>query len=482
VLHSRYRLLSQLGAGGMGSVWLAEDLLLERTVALKELIHHIATPNLKERRARALREARALARVKHPAIVRIYDVFFVRDDPWIVMEHINGRSLAAIIKDHPLDDRAIARIGLPVLRGLSAAHGVNVLHRDVKPTNILVADDDSILLVDFGIAKIADDLPLTGQSQVLGTTEYMAPERFSALAVGPSSDLWSLGVTLYYAMEGRSPFLRRAERSAEATMWAILRDDPPRPARPGRLADVVLRLLCKEPDERVKAAELVDVLQAILDEPSTPAAAESGRSTADAMRQPRSGSERPESAPKQRPGLTSALRELKLADAGEAIRDGGTDVGAAMLLAMPGDQAAEILAGYPPRLAGDLIAAIAAGRPEIASAILQMLTAGGAGHIVDLLSPGTAASIVAGMPAAEAVRVLGRTSVRTAAGVIMELPGDISARLISAMQDRRAAAVLTYVKPVTVASLLLLIASDDLNGNLLRQFSPAFRAQVLRHL
>ena len=174
-----------------------------------------------------------MARVRHPAIVPIHDVFFIDDDPWIVMEYINGRSLHDIIKDQALDERSTARIGLQVLRGLMAVHRAGVVHRDVKPTNILVADE-SVFLVDFGIARIAGDASLTGQS-IVGTPDFLAPERFKhGYKVGPPADIWALGVTFYYALEGYSPFWRDSERGWEATMIAIVKESPRTPTRAGR--------------------------------------------------------------------------------------------------------------------------------------------------------------------------------------------------------------------------------------------------------
>jgi eukaryotic-like serine/threonine-protein kinase len=264
LLNERFRLVYKLGAGGMGSVWLAEDQLLERSVALKELIPHAGATDLPERRARALQEARAMARVRHQAIVPIHDVFFIDDDPWIVMEYISGRSLHDIIKQQTLDERSIARIGLQVLRGLVAVHRANVVHRDVKPTNILVADDDSIFLVDFGIARIAGDASLTGQS-IVGTLDFLAPERFRAgYTVGPPADIWALGVTFYYALEGYYPFWRDSERGWEATMMAILNEAPRTPTCRGRLADITLRMLQKDPTRRADTEDVLAVLEDIL--------------------------------------------------------------------------------------------------------------------------------------------------------------------------------------------------------------------------
>lgn len=267
VLHDRYRLVYKLGSGGMGSVWLAEDQLLERSVALKMLIPYIGVSS-QEQRTRALLEARAMARVRHAAIVPIHDVVFSEDDPWIVMEFISGRSLYDISHNHPIDERTIAKIMLPVARGLSAVHRAGVIHRDIKPSNILVTDDDSsVYLVDFGIAKIAGHEPLTGQRTVLGTLEFLAPERISGDRAGPASDLWSLGATIFHAMEGHPPFARHEDRSMEATLMAILVDDPPALTKKGKLAEVVLQLLRKDPALRPDEADVAIVLQEILDRP-----------------------------------------------------------------------------------------------------------------------------------------------------------------------------------------------------------------------
>ena len=470
ILYNRYRLVSQLGEGGMGSVWLAKDLLLERPVALKELIQHSSASERNERRIRALREARAMARVQHPAIVRIHDIFYHDDDPWIVMEYVKGRPLAEIIAERgQLGEQEIVRIGLPVLRGLSAAHQANVVHRDVKPTNILVADDGSVFLVDFGIAKIAEDTSLTMTSSVVGTPEFLAPERLSADGpVGPPADLWSLGVTFFFALEGYSPFLRRGERSRETTMLAILHDPPPRPRSDGRLAGVILRLLNKDSSRRGDTKELEEDLQAITEEPAAPWSA---ASAPDVARPPG----RPPVPPADAP--TGPL----LADARRRVKDAGTDAGAAMLLKMPDDHAAQVLADYPAPLAGQLIQVMAAARPRTAATILQALSAAAAGHAMDYLKPDTAASLLRAMTPGEATRILSRTTVRTAATVIMTVPMSLSAQWIRAMQVKRAKAVLEYVKPVTVAALLR-TAPDDLSAMLLREFSSSFRAQVLRHL
>jgi predicted Ser/Thr protein kinase len=465
-LHDRYRLLSQLGEGGMGSVWLAEDRLLERPVALKELLQHPAATDRAERRIRAMQEARAMARIQHPAIVRIHDVFFYADDPWIVMEYIKGYSLAEIIaRNVRLDEQQIARIGLPVLCGLSAAHKANVLHRDVKPANIVVADDNSVFLVDFGIAKIAGDMSLTTKAMVVGTTEFLAPERLSGEnPVGPAADLWSLGVTFFYALEGYSPFLRGGEASREATVSAILHDPLPVIKHRGRLANVIVRLLNKDQSQRGNAQELDEDLQSIIDEPVATS--------------PEYGSRPPHPRSQH---AADALTGPRLKDARRKVRDVGADAGAALLLAMPDEHAAQVLADYPPRLAGELIQVIAATRPQTAVAVLQTLSASAAGHALDYLNPDTAASLLTAMAPSEAARILRCSNVRTAAVMIMTVPVVVSVQLIKAMQVKRASAVLEYVKPVTVASLLRAVP-DDLSAMLLREFNPTFGAQVMRHL
>jgi hypothetical protein len=469
VLSSRYQLVSQLGEGGMGSVWLAQDRLLERPVALKELIQHAPAAERGERRIRALREARAMARIQHPAIVRIHDVFYHDENPWLVMEYVKGQSLADIIaRRGRLGEQEIARIGLPVLRGLSAAHQVGVVHRDVKPANILVADDGSVFLVDFGIAKIAEDTSLTMTSSVVGTPEFLAPERLSAdTPVGPSADLWSLGVTFFFALEGRSPFMRGGERSREATVSAILYAPPPHPGNGDMLADVILRLLDKDWTRRGDAKELEADLQAII-EPAAPRP----RATPPLRARPPDRPPAPPGGPLAGPRLTDARRR---------VQDAGADAGAAMLLEMAGDHAAQVLADYPASLAGGLIQAIAVTRPRTAVTILQTLSATAAGHAVDYLTRDTASSLLMVMTSGEAARILSRATVRTAATIVMAVPMAVSAQWIRVMQVRQAKAVLEYVKPVTVAQLLGAVP-DDLRAILLREFSPAFRAQVLRHL
>ena len=421
IMQGRYRLLRKLGTGGMGSVWLAEDRWLQRTVALKQLVPDPGGKDLEARRARALQEARAMARVRHPAIVSIIDIFFDSADPWIVMEYISGRSLASIIKSanrkgRLLDEQAIAAIGLPVLDGLCAAHRVSVIHRDVKPDNILVANDEAIFLVDFGIAKITGDVSLTTTRTVMGTAEFLAPERIRGEKAGPAADLWSLGVTLFYALEGYSPFLRDGGSCPEATMWAILYDNPPRPARQGRLADAVTRLLDKDPAARADAGELADILQSIAAEGTSAQPEPVGRPPGPA---PQPGMHRLAARAPRQPPLRPTVA---FDDAPEVILTVSTDTGVAMLLAMPNDQAARILASCPPDLCREFLQGIARAWPSKAGAILRLLQTADATRMVGYLKPDmTAAILAAGLPD-DAARILGCIGGRAAARIIAKMP------------------------------------------------------------
>ncbi len=432
-----------------------------------------------------------MARVRHPAIVSIHDIFFENDDPWIVMEYINGRSLGEIITDanrngRPLAERTIARIGLPVLRGLCAAHRASVMHRDVKPANILVADDESIFLVDFGIAKIAGDSSLTGIRRLVGTTEFLAPERLRGEEATPAADLWSLGVTLFYALEGYSPFARRGEWAQDATMWAILRDDPPLPVRNGPLADIIRRLLDKNPADRASAQDVSGVLRSV----ATAGESEPVRALPLTEPMPQSPVDRPKPAkpfpvksPERSPSRPVEAKQpgLSFEEAREVIQSVNPDTAVAMLLAMPDDQAARILATYPSRVCGDLLEGIVVARSATAGAILRVLRTADAGRVAGYLRSASAAAILAAMPVDEATRILSHAGLRTTAGIIAEMPAEVAAKLVQAMPAKRAAEVLAYVRPAIVAALLH-ATPDGSNGRLLEHFKPAFRTQVVRFL
>ncbi|MFJ6937066.1 serine/threonine-protein kinase [Streptomyces sp. NPDC101132] len=255
VLAGRYRLGEPIGSGGMGKVWRAHDELLHRIVAVKELTAglYVAEADRAVLVERTRKEARAAARIQHPAVVTVHDVLEHDDRPWIVMEYIDGPSLADAVKETGhIDPREAARIGLHVLGALRAAHAVGVLHRDVKPGNVLLAKDGRVLLTDFGIAAIEGDSSITRTGELVGSIDYLAPERVTGGAPDPASDLWALGATLYTAVENRSPFRRTSPLSSLA---AVVNDELPPPRQAGALGPVITALLCKDPAQRPNAAE-----------------------------------------------------------------------------------------------------------------------------------------------------------------------------------------------------------------------------------
>ncbi|WP_171117552.1 MULTISPECIES: serine/threonine-protein kinase [unclassified Streptomyces] len=258
----RYRLSERIGSGGMGTVWRARDELVERDVAVKQPRLPGDPEDESHRRAahRLYREARAAARVDHPSAVTIHDV--VEDDgiPWIVMELIRGESLHEVLRRGPVDAPEAARIGLAVLGALRAAHAVGIVHRDVKPANVLLSPHGRVVLTDFGIAHVQGEESLTMSGEFVGSLEFIAPERMSGRSAGPASDLWSLGVLLYAAVEGWSPFRRT---TLESTLAAILAADPPEPKQAGPLGPLLVRLLAKDPERRPGAEEVAVALGAV---------------------------------------------------------------------------------------------------------------------------------------------------------------------------------------------------------------------------
>jgi eukaryotic-like serine/threonine-protein kinase len=261
LLAGRYRLLGLLGRGGMGVVWHARDEVLHREVAVKEIV---LPPELPEEeravlRRRTLREARSAARLSDPNVVAVYDVVEEEERPWIVMEFVRSRTLAdAVRQDGPLPFRQVAKIGLQVLGALEAAHPAGVLHRDVKPSNVLLADDGRVVLTDFGIATLEGETSLTQSGMLVGSPAYIAPERVQARGAGPESDLWSLGATLYTAVEGRPPYDRE---TAITTLTAAVTEPPDPPKLAGPLWPALEGLLRKSPAERIDAPTARRLLQ-----------------------------------------------------------------------------------------------------------------------------------------------------------------------------------------------------------------------------
>jgi eukaryotic-like serine/threonine-protein kinase len=254
----RYRLIEVIGAGGMGRVWLAEDELLRRPVAVKEIA--VAPEDLLDTQLRTMREARAAARLDHPGVVKVFDVVWHTDRSWIVMEYVKSRSLhEVVLSDGPLDHQQAARLGLQVLAALRAAHRGGVLHRDVKPHNVLLAEDGRIVLSDFGLASTGD--PDGPGEPIMGSPYYVAPERLRPGGVSDAAaDLWSLGATLYSATQGRPPFARE---STADSLAAVLADEPDPTRHPGPLTPVILDLLSKDPARRPSAADLEPRLRRI---------------------------------------------------------------------------------------------------------------------------------------------------------------------------------------------------------------------------
>jgi eukaryotic-like serine/threonine-protein kinase len=270
LLAGRYRVVAQLGRGGMGVVWRAVDEVLGREVAVKELRTYTDAdgPELADLRLRMQREARAAARVRHPGVVAVHDVAEVDGRPLIVMELVDGPSLDAVLRKRgPLDPREAAGIGAKVMDALAAAHEAGVLHRDVKPGNILLDRSGRVLLTDFGIATMDDPgdgsaTNLTRTGHLVGSLDYMAPERAQGADPGPASDVWGLGATLYAAVEGASPFRRT---STFSTLTAIVGEPLPESRRAGPLGPVLQRLLDKRPEARPGAGEARALLQAVAD-------------------------------------------------------------------------------------------------------------------------------------------------------------------------------------------------------------------------
>ncbi|WP_405186558.1 serine/threonine protein kinase [Streptomyces anulatus] len=265
VIDERFELLERLGGGGMGLVWRARDMVLHRDVALKEvrppdpeLLR--SRPDAAEMlRKRVLREAVSLARISHPNVVTIHHIVSSAEvaHPWLVMELISGGSLQDRLERGPCTPTETAEMGRGVLAGLRAAHGAGILHRDVKPGNVLMRTDGTPLLTDFGIAAVREATSLTNTGELIGSPDYMAPERLRGHDDDPSSDLWSLAMMLYVAVEGHHPMHRS---STLATLAAILEEDVPPPRRAGALGPVLASVLIKDVASRPDAESLDHLL------------------------------------------------------------------------------------------------------------------------------------------------------------------------------------------------------------------------------
>ncbi|MGK5113906.1 MULTISPECIES: serine/threonine-protein kinase [unclassified Geodermatophilus] len=260
----RYALRQVLGRGGMGVVWLATDEKLQRPVAVKEVTFalHLSEQERRVLRERTLREARTAARLDHPCVTAVYDVVEEDGRPWLIMEHVESCSLQQIVDQQgPLPWSAVARIALDVLAGLEAAHRAGIVHRDVKPANVLVSPDGRACLTDFGIATATGDPTITTTGAIIGSPSYMAPERANGEQPQPPVDLWSLGATLYTAVEGRLAFSRGEPM---ATLLAVVSDEPAPMERAGPLEPVLRGLLTKDPAARMTADQARGYLEQAL--------------------------------------------------------------------------------------------------------------------------------------------------------------------------------------------------------------------------
>lgn len=267
LLAGRYRRESLIGEGGMGRVWRGCDELLDRDVAIKELIFPpgMGHAERSELRKRMQREARTAARISHPSLVAIYDVVEADGRPWIIMELVQAQSLSTILNERgPLPTREVADYGRQLAHALTVAHAEGVVHRDVKPGNVLITDRGRVVVTDFGIAVHHSDSTLTRTGVLVGSPAYLAPEVARGQSATSASDLWSLGITLYAALEGRSPFHREA--GPLATLTAIISEEAPPPPDSADLRFVLEGLLHKDPQRRMTGAETNQALRSITDE------------------------------------------------------------------------------------------------------------------------------------------------------------------------------------------------------------------------
>ncbi|WP_326825660.1 serine/threonine-protein kinase [Streptosporangium sp. NBC_01756] len=269
VLADRYELIAPLGRGTMGTVWRAFDRALGREVAIKEIRQEsgLSEAQRTELRERMIREGRTAARISHPSVATVHDAIIENGSPWIIMELVQARSLEQVVEEEgPLPPRMVAEIGVDLLGALRAAHAQGVLHRDVKPGNVLITENGRVVLTDFGIAKAEGDTSLTKTGMVIGSPGYTAPERARGEHTGPESDLWSLGATLYFAVEGRPAYERS---TVSETLAALMTERADPPVQAGPLRPVLEQLLERDHTVRLAPAQAAAMLRAVAETPST---------------------------------------------------------------------------------------------------------------------------------------------------------------------------------------------------------------------
>ncbi|MEV7735094.1 serine/threonine protein kinase [Streptomyces sp. NPDC088921] len=325
LIAGRYRILDRIGQGGMGTVWRAHDTVLGRNVAVKRLHPQprLSEDDLATLFERTRREARSAARISHPNVVVVHDVVDDEGLPTIVMEYVPSTTLADLIRAHgPVPPEEAARIGLGVLAALRAAHRAGVLHRDVKPANVLLTDDGRVVLTDFGIAQASDTSTLTVTGQLVGSVDFIAPERLAGAVPGPEADLWALGATLFEAVDGHSPFLRD---TVTETMYAIALGPLPEVRKAGPLTPLIQGLIANKPDERLSAEEAERLLRTAAAEGHSSVAAPAAPAV-DAVN-PEPGNAPPERRPERKPERhpepeTEREHGKRVASAAGAVPDG----------------------------------------------------------------------------------------------------------------------------------------------------------------
>ncbi|WP_245607433.1 serine/threonine-protein kinase [Pseudonocardia spinosispora] len=267
VLAQRYRVGERIGAGSMGAVWQATDELLGRTVAVKQLLLQPGVPGFDDRgyqeaKQRILREGRLAARLQHAHTIAVFDVVLHEDSPWLVMEYMPSRTFGALLDEEgPIDPRRAASIGSQIADGLAAAHGAGIVHRDIKPGNVLIGPDGNVKITDFGVSRAADDVQITRTGMIAGTPAFLAPEIARGRTPTSASDVFALGSTLYAAVEGTPPF--GLDENAYALLYTVGEGKVKPPDKAGELTEPLMRMLSKDPADRPSAATVRDELAAL---------------------------------------------------------------------------------------------------------------------------------------------------------------------------------------------------------------------------
>jgi hypothetical protein len=269
VLAQRYRVDERIGVGSMGAVWRATDQLLNRVVAVKQILLNPGVPGFdaqayEEAKQRILREGRLAARLQHAHTVAVFDVVEHDDAPWLVMEYLPSRTLGALLDaDGPMEPKRAAEIGVQIADGLAAAHAAGIVHRDIKPGNVLIGTEGEVKITDFGVSRAADDVQLTRTGMIAGTPAFLAPEVARGRTPTPASDVFALGSTLYATIEGTPPF--GLDDNAFALLYAVGEGKVEPPKNAGPLTEPLMRMLRKKPEERPSADEVREELEAVLE-------------------------------------------------------------------------------------------------------------------------------------------------------------------------------------------------------------------------